>query len=233
MTGLAPILAVSWVVCAAQAWEATGPYEERSHDEERVMSHQDDQGVQSARDRAGEAASAGSEQARQVASSAGEQARAVTSTAQTEAREVVRGANDQARRLVGDARHELRGQAKGQVDRLAQGLDDLTRQLRSMGENGEPGPATDLAREAAQRTQQVAERLREGGVDDVVGQVRDFGRNRPGLFLAGAFGAGLLAGRVVRNVAQDPSGDNGAAGGSGNSHGAYAAPERRVPGEST
>jgi hypothetical protein len=177
----------------------------------------------SASDRAREAASTGKDQAREVASTASEQARKVASTAQDEARDVVRGANQQARRLVGDTRQELRTQANTQVDRLAHGLNDLSRQLRSMGENGEPGAVTDMAREAASRTQQIAERLRQGGIDDVIGQLRNAGRNRPGLFLLGAFGTGLVAGRVVRNLAQEQGGD----GSSGESTvGAGSAPSR-------
>ena len=167
------------------------------------------QGDASAGDRTREAASIGRDQAREVASTTSEQARKVASTAQGEARDVVRGANEQARRLVGDTREELRSQANTQVDRLAQGFNELSRQLRSMGEKGEPGAASDMAREAAQRTQQIAERLRGGGIDDVLGQLRSVGRNRPGLFLLGAFGAGLVAGRVVRNLAQEPSSGNG------------------------
>jgi hypothetical protein len=121
---------------------------------------------------------------------------------------VVRGVNEQARRLAGDTRQELRSQANAQVDRLAQGLNDVSRQLRSMGENGEPGAVSDMAREAAVRTQEISKRLRGGGIDGVVRQLRSVGRNRPGLFLFGAFGVGLVAGRVVRNLAQEPS-DNG------------------------
>jgi hypothetical protein len=175
-------------------------------------------------DRAREAASTGKDQAREVATTASEQARKVASTAQDEARHVVRGANQQARRLVGDTRQELRTQANAQVDRLAHGFNDLSRQLRSMGENGEPGPATDMAREAAQRTQQLAERLRQGGIDDMLGQLRTMGRNRPGLFLLGAFGTGLIAGRVVRNLAQEQSGGDGSSGES--TVGAGSAPSR-------
>jgi hypothetical protein len=161
----------------------------------------------SARERAREAASTGRDQAREVASTTGEQARRLASTTQDEARQVVRGANEQARRLVGDTRHELRGQANAQVDRLAEGLNDVSRQLRSMGESGEPGAVSDMVCEAAARTQQVSDRLRGGGIDDVLSQLRNAGRNRPGLFLLGAFGAGLFAGRVVRNLAQEPGGD--------------------------
>ena len=47
-----------------------------------------------------------------------------------------------------------------------------------------------------------------GGIDGVLGQLRSVGRNRPGLFLFRALGVGLVAGRVVRNLAQEPS-DNG------------------------
>jgi hypothetical protein len=171
--------------------------------------HEESQPSASAGERARETASTGREQAQEVASTTSEQARRVASTTQDEAREVVRGANEQARRLVGETRGELHSQANAQVDRLAQGLNDVSRQLRSMGEKGEPGAVSDMAREAAVRTQQISERLRGGGIDDVLSQLRNAGRNRPGLFLVGAFGAGLVAGRVVRNLARE-AGGNGA-----------------------
>jgi hypothetical protein len=176
----------------------------------------EDQPPASAGDRAREAASTGRDQAREVASTTSEQARRVASTTQDEAMQLVRGANEQARRLVGDTRHELRSQANAQVDRLAQGLNDVSRQLRSMGEKGEPGVVSDMTREAAVRTQRISERLRGGGVDDVLSQLRNAGRNRPGLFLLGAFGAGLVAGRVVRNLAREPGGDGSRGGGAPN-----------------
>lgn len=160
-----------------------------------------------AREKAGEVAGTARERAGEVANTASEQARSVAETAQGEARGVVREASGQARRLAHDARDELRSQADSQVTRLAEGLDDLTRQLRSMGERGEPGPATDMVQQAASQAERIAERLRQGGVEDAVGQLRDFGRNRPGLFLLGAFGLGLVGGRVARNLAQQPSGD--------------------------
>lgn len=167
------------------------------------MSYEDE----SARARAREVASSAGERASDVAAVGRERAGEVVSTAGDEAREVARSTGDQARRLASDARQELRQQAEAQAGRLADGLDDLTRQLRSMGERGEPGPATDMVRQAGERAQQIAERLRQGSVDDAVGQLRDFGRNRPGLFLLGAFGLGLAGGRLARNLAQDPTGN--------------------------
>ena len=147
-------------------------------------------------------------EAANVASTAKDEAANVASTAKDEARNVAQTAQGQARRLAGDARTELKTQADGQMNRLADGISQISRQLRTMGENGEPGPVTDITSEAAQRAQQVADRLRQGGVDDAIAQVRSFGRNRPGLFLLGAFGVGLVAGRVVRNLA-DPNEGNG------------------------
>lgn len=160
-----------------------------------------------AREEAREVASTAGEKARDVASTGRERAGDVVATAEGEAREIARSTGDQARRLASDARQELRQQAQAQAERLADGLDDLTRQLRSMGERGEPGPATDLVRQAGERSQDIAERLRQGSVDGAVGQLRDLGRNRPGLFLLGAFGLGLASGRLARNLAQDPTGD--------------------------
>jgi hypothetical protein len=148
-------------------------------------------------------------EATNVASTAKDEAANVASTAKGEARNVAQTAQGQARRLAGEARTELKSQASSQMSRLADGISQISQQLRSMGDNGDPGPVSDIASEAAYRTQQVADRLREGGLDDAMAQVRSFGRNRPGMFLLGAFGVGLVAGRVVRNLAQDPTESNG------------------------
>lgn len=174
----------------------------------------------SAKDKAREAADTGRQQAQNVASTAkGEaqnvastardEAQNVASTAKDEARNVAQTAQGQARRLVGDARSELTTQADGQMSRLADGITQISQQLRSMGDNGDAGPVADLAGEAAWRTEQFADRLRSGGIEETLTQVRRFGRNRPGLFLLGAFGVGIVAGRVVRNLAQDPTEGSG------------------------
>lgn len=181
-------------------------------------------GETSGTDKARQAADTGKQQAQNVAATAkGEAANVastakgeaanVASTAKDEARNVAQTAQGQARKLAGDARTELKGQADSQVNRLADGISQISQQLRSMGTNGEPGPVADIAGEAAERAQQVADRLRQGGVDDALAQVRSLGRNRPGLFLLGAFGVGLVAGRVVRNLAQDPTEGNGSSNG--------------------
>jgi hypothetical protein len=170
-----------------------------------------------ASEKAKDAASTGRERAGAVATTAGDSAKDVASTATGEAREVARTATDQARRLMTEAKHELRTQADTQFNRVADTLDDLGRQLRSLGERGDEGPVTDLAREAARRTDQLAWRMRDGGFDSTVGQLRTMGRNRPGLFLLGAFGLGLAAGRVARSLAQSGNGHSSA----GNVQGAY------------
>jgi hypothetical protein len=163
-------------------------------------------GGPSATDRAKDTAATGKDKAQEVAQTATDQAKDVASTAKGEASQVARTAQGQARRLAHDTRHELRSQANSQMERVASGLGDLSSQLRTMGERGDPGPVSDLAGEAAFRAEQFADRLRQGGVEDAVNSVKRFGRNRPGLFLLGAFGVGLAAGRIVRNLAEDPTG---------------------------
>lgn len=175
------------------------------------------QAADTGRQQAQNVASTAKGEATNVATTARDEAANVASTAKAEATSVAQTAQGQARKLAGEARTELKGQADGQVSRLADGIGQVSQQLRSMGTNGEPGPMADIVSEAADRTQQVADRLRQGGAEDALAQVRRIGRNRPGLFLLGAFGVGLVAGRVVRNLAQDPTEGNGSSNGYGTS----------------
>jgi hypothetical protein len=53
----------------------------------------------------------------------------------------------------------------------------------------------------------VADRLRSGDVESLVGDVQRFARRRPGVFLAAAAGAGFLTARLVRDTAGSDAGD--------------------------
>jgi hypothetical protein len=64
----------------------------------------------------------------------------------------------------------------------------------------EPGMATDLAREAADKANQVAGWLDNRDPGAVLDEVRSFARKRPGAYLAIALGAGVLAGRLTRGL---------------------------------
>jgi hypothetical protein len=87
------------------------------------------------------------------------------------------------------------------------------------------GVASDLIRQAAQRSESVASWLENKQPGDLLGEVQRFARNRPGTFLLLAAGAGVLAGRLTRGLAAgaETSATAGRAGTSGLS-GQYSSP---------
>jgi hypothetical protein len=151
-----------------------------------------------ATDKAGEVASAATDSAGQVASTAVEQARQVAGEAKA-----------QVSSLVADARGTVRGQAETQTQQLADALARLGDQARALLE-GRPDDAPALtghARNAADQLDQMAGRLRTGGVDGLLHDLRSFARRRPGTFLLGAGLAGFAAGRLVRASRDADGGD--------------------------
>ncbi|NIH82751.1 hypothetical protein [Amycolatopsis viridis] len=80
-----------------------------------------------------------------------------------------------------------------------------------MSDRSESGIAQDVVREVAQRAKKVASWLDSREPGDLADEVRDFARRKPGLFLAGAAVAGLLAGRLTRGVAAAVSDQGGSA----------------------
>ena len=164
-------------------------------------------------ERAGEVAGAAKEQAAQVASTASDQAAQVASTAKDQATQVVSAAGEQAKAVAGDAkdqarqlvensRQQLRSQAGEQTQKAASSLRDLGDQLQRMvrGEGPAEGPAADIARQAAQTVQRFADNLENRRPEEILEDVKRFARQRPGLFVLGALGAGFVAGRVLRTV---------------------------------
>ena len=64
----------------------------------------------------------------------------------------------------------------------------------------EEGLAKDLAQQASQQLGSIAHWLQEREPGDLVTEVKDFARRKPGTFLAVAAGIGLVAGRMTRGV---------------------------------
>jgi hypothetical protein len=84
----------------------------------------------------------------------------------------------------------------------------LSEQVAALAD-GQPDRAGSLPRyleEAQEHVRGLASRLEQGGSQGIVDDMSRFARRRPGLFLAGAVGAGFVVGRVVRAAsAQDHS----------------------------
>lgn len=145
------------------------------------------------------------EQAGRVADHAVGASKDVVQTAHQQAGAVANEARWQARQLLHQAQSEVSNQAATQQQRLAGGLHQVADQLHSMASRSDQqGMVTDLAREAADRTHRLAGWLDDRDPNGVLDEVRSFARRRPGAFLAVALGAGLLAGRLARNMAADP-----------------------------
>jgi hypothetical protein len=60
------------------------------------------------------------------------------------------------------------------------------------------GVAVDMSRQLADTASRVADKLETGGVDATLADVKSFARRRPGMFLAGAIGAGFVVGRLLK-----------------------------------
>jgi hypothetical protein len=68
------------------------------------------------------------------------------------------------------------------------------------GNGVQQGMVTDLARQASDKAQDLAGWLESRQPGDLVEEVRDLARRKPGTFLLGAAVAGVLAGRLTRGT---------------------------------
>lgn len=149
------------------------------------------------------------DEASNLASEAGSAGRRVADVTKDETRAVASETRQQARRLADEARRELRDQAATQQTRVASGLHSVGGELSRMADgSAEPGVATDVVREAGRRVDDVAQWLDQRDPGSLLQEVKSFARRRPGVFLAIAVGAGVVAGRLARALAT-PAEDEG------------------------
>ena len=144
---------------------------------------------------------AAKEEASDVAQTAKESAHGVAQTAKEEARYVASEAKSSAQDLLHQAKSGLTSQAGTQQQKAAEGIRTISSQLQSMADApDQQGMASDLIRQAAQRSESVASWLENKQPGDLLADVQRFARNRPGTFLLLAAGAGVLAGRLTRGL---------------------------------
>jgi hypothetical protein len=145
--------------------------------------------------RAQQVAGTATDEGKHVAGVAAEQAQNVASTAAEQARSV-------AGQAVGQVRDQLGEQATTQRDRLAGTLRSFGDDLESMASSQDaPGLAKDLAREVSDRARALGSHLEGRQPGELLEDVRDLARRRPGTFLLGALAAGVVAGRLLRATA--------------------------------
>lgn len=153
------------------------------------------------------------DKAADVAGGAAAAAQQVTGVAKEQVGQVAAEVGDQVKALIGQAKTELSDQAQTQQQRAAAGLHSVADQLGAMAQgSGEPGVATDLAHQAADKAHQFADWLDARDPGSVLTEVKSFARQRPGMFLLVALGAGIAAGRLARGLTADPEPQPAAAG---------------------
>jgi hypothetical protein len=130
-----------------------------------------------------------------------EKAGEVATVAGTEGRAVVDEAKERARDFMTESRERLRYEATGQTQRIAETMRTLGGQLNAMAQ-GQPteGWLPDAGRRLAATMTDTARKLEERGPDAALHDLKAFARRRPGMFLAGALGAGFVVGRMLRAV---------------------------------
>jgi len=141
-----------------------------------------------------------STEAVELASTATEGAREVAGEMSSQAKAVMGEARQQFDGFVTQARGELREQAQQRNDRLATQLRTFSEQLTALAEGRPEGAGTlsGYVYDAEDHVRRLAARLEQRGPNGVMDDVTHFARRKPGVFLAGALGAGFLVGRAIR-----------------------------------
>ncbi len=150
---------------------------------------------------AGSTKDAAKAEASDVAEHASDAAANVTATAKEEAANVAAEVKSSAADLFTQAKSDFADQAGSQQQKAAEGLRSVSDELHSLVSSAEnPGMATDLVRQAAERTSSIASWLEGRDASGLLADVKTYARHKPGTFLLLAAGAGLLAGRLTRSL---------------------------------
>jgi hypothetical protein len=141
------------------------------------------------------------DEATDVGRTAADAGRQVAGTAAEQAADVAQEVKTQARDLVGEARGQVQQQARDGQQKATDGIRALVQELREMADGGQQaGPVSEIARQAADRGDRLADWLGEREPGDLVEEVRSFARRRPGAFVLGAAVAGVVVGRLTRGA---------------------------------
>ena len=141
------------------------------------------------------------DEAASVGADAAEGGRRVAETATSEVKDIVGEARSQLGGLLEQLRGEVSHQASGQSDRAVEGLRSLSTELSQMASSSQQhGIAADLLGQAADRAQTFAGWLEQRQPAELLDDVRDFARRRPGTFLTAAAVIGLIGGRLTRGL---------------------------------
>ncbi len=149
-------------------------------------------------------------QAQNVAGTAKSEATDVAQTAKEQVQNVTSDVREQTRQLTDEARGQLTEHASFQRDRAVESVRSVGDDLSSMAENAEgSGLGVQLAREGGELAHKAADFLEHRDPSQLLDEVRQLARRRPGTFLVGAALAGVVAGRLARSARSAQQSDSG------------------------
>jgi hypothetical protein len=133
----------------------------------------------------------------------------VVGQSQQTARQVADQAQDKTGQVAQQVKQQASSRLSGQIDRAAEGLgavsqtlQDLSGQLRGQNQT----MLGDYTDGAAEQVQRVAGYLRGKDLDELVAETERFARRQPVVFVAGAFGLGLVVARFLKSSGQGAGG---------------------------
>lgn len=115
-------------------------------------------------------------------------------------------ARQKAAELASEAKAAAYNKAESVQNQASSSLQTFAAAVRSAGDQlaeSEQGAAARLVREAANGLEQLSNTLANKRVEEVLDDVRDFGRHHPTAFIAGSVLAGIALGRFIRSTASD------------------------------
>lgn len=107
-----------------------------------------------------------------------------------------------AAELGSEVRHEAAKRAEEAQHRTSESLHSFAEAIRKAGDElkkKDEGPAARLLGEAAGGLEQLSAALGQKRLEDIVNDVRHFGRQNPGAFMAGSMLLGMALGRFARS----------------------------------
>lgn len=149
----------------------------------------------------GSGTSGAKEQAKETAGTAKDEGKHVAGVATDEAKKVAAEAKSQAVSLLNQATSQVDEQSRAQKSKLADTVRNFSDDLESMASQSDTsGLATQVAQQVADQARTLSSHLDARDPSDLLDDIRDFARRKPGAFLLGSLAAGVIAGRLTRGA---------------------------------
>ncbi|CAN5612938.1 hypothetical protein BH24ACT20_BH24ACT20_05560 [soil metagenome] len=118
--------------------------------------------------------------------------------------EVAQQGQQKASEYAEQGREQAKGQIATQKERASGELQGISRALRQTGDQlreQDQDSIGQYAEQAAEQAERLSNYLNEKDAEQLISEVEDFARNRPAVFLGGAFALGAVAARFLKSSA--------------------------------